>query len=111
MEESHLKAPSSEDTVVLPNHLQALAAECSHLSFGTYKGGNNSSSSGNSAPNNLSRSGFEMNSAAVDDSLVQFPDARHFLFRFHLLMYSALSIATHSHMFSFCIMYQFSKPW
>ncbi|KAK2387402.1 RNA polymerase II degradation factor protein [Trifolium repens] len=75
MEESHLKAPSSEDTVVLPNHLQALAAECSHLSFGTYKGGNNSSSSGNSAPNNLSRSGFEMKPAAVEDSLVQFPDA------------------------------------
>ncbi|GAU32925.1 hypothetical protein TSUD_152860 [Trifolium subterraneum] len=83
MEESHLKAPSSEDTVVLPNHLQALAAECSHLSFGTYKGGNNSA---NLAPNNLSRSGLEMKSAAVDDSLVQFPDARHFLFQFHLLI-------------------------
>ncbi|CAJ2639630.1 unnamed protein product [Trifolium pratense] len=75
MEESHLKAPSSEDVVVLPNHLQALAAECSHLSFGTYKGGNNSASSANLAPNNLSRSGLEMKSAAVDDSLVQFPDA------------------------------------
>ncbi|XP_027187189.1 uncharacterized protein [Cicer arietinum] len=76
MEESKLEVPSSEDSlVVLPNHLQALAAECSHLSFGTYKGSNNSSSSAIFAHNNLSRSGLEMNSAAVDDSLAQFPDA------------------------------------
>lgn len=84
MRESKLEVPSSGDnsTVLLPNHLQALAAECSHLSFGTYNGGNNSASSASLASNNLSKSGLEEKSAAVDDSLAQFPDARHFLFRF-----------------------------
>lgn len=35
--------PSSKDKsiVVLPNHLQALVVECSHLSFGTYSGSSN----------------------------------------------------------------------
>ncbi|KAI5409686.1 hypothetical protein KIW84_055220 [Lathyrus oleraceus] len=99
MKESNLEAPSSDDIVVLPNHLQALAAECSHLSFGTYKGGNNSASSEAFTPNNLSRDGLEMNSATADDSLAQFLDPRHFLFCFQLLIYSALSLATHSHVF------------
>lgn len=104
MEESKLEVPSSEDSlVVLPNHLQALAAECSHLSFGTYKGSNNSSSSAIFAHNNLSRSGLEMKSAAVDDSLAQFPDARHFLFRFQLMILSALAIATHFHFVCFIV--------
>lgn len=71
MKDSNLE----EDTVVLPNHLQALGAECSHLSFGTYKGVNNSASSEIFAPNKLSRSRLEMKSAAVDDSLAQFPHA------------------------------------
>lgn len=75
MKDSNLE----EDTVVLPNHLQALGAECSHLSFGTYKGVNNSASSEIFAPNKLSRSRLEMKSAAVDDSLAQFPHARYFL--------------------------------
>ncbi|CAI8596497.1 unnamed protein product [Vicia faba] len=74
MKESNLEVPSSDDIVVLPNHLQALAAECSHLSFGTYKGGNNSASSETSTPNNLSRDGLEMKPATVDDSLAQFLD-------------------------------------
>ncbi|XP_058788252.1 uncharacterized protein LOC131662476 [Vicia villosa] len=74
MKESNLEVPSSDDIVVLPNHLQALAAECSHLSFGTYKGGNNSASSETFTPNNLSRDGMEMKSATVDDSLAQFLD-------------------------------------
>lgn len=99
MKESNLEAPSSDDIVVLPNHLQALAAECSHLSFGTYKGGNNSASSEAFTPNNLSRDGLEMNCATADDSLAQFLDPRHFLFCFQLLIYSALSLATHSHVF------------
>lgn len=34
----------SNCAVVLPSHLQALAADCSHLSFGTYKSGNSSPS-------------------------------------------------------------------
>lgn len=36
--------PESNCAVVLPSHLQALAADCSHLSFGTYKSGNSSAS-------------------------------------------------------------------
>lgn len=35
--------PEDNHTVVLPNHLQALAVDCSHLSFGTYKSGTGSS--------------------------------------------------------------------
>ncbi|CAK8565468.1 unnamed protein product [Lathyrus sativus] len=71
MKEANLEVPSSDDIVVLPNHLQALAAECSHLSFGTYKGGNNSASSEAFTPNNLSRDGLEMKSATVDGPLAQ----------------------------------------
>lgn len=45
----------------LPNHSQALNAECSHLSFGTYKVGNDSASSEAFTPINLSRDGLEIN--------------------------------------------------
>ena len=45
----------------LPSHLQALDAECSHLSFGTYKVDNDSASSEASTPINLSRDGLEIN--------------------------------------------------
>lgn len=41
VEEASLETNSA---VVLPSHLQALAANCSHLSFGTYKSGHNSAS-------------------------------------------------------------------
>lgn len=41
VEEASLETNSA---VVLPSHLQALAANCSHLSFGTYKAGHNSAS-------------------------------------------------------------------
>lgn len=34
--------PENNCAVVLPTHLQVLAADCSHLSFGTYKSGSNS---------------------------------------------------------------------
>ncbi|KAL5099563.1 hypothetical protein RYX36_003890 [Vicia faba] len=74
MKESNLEVPSSDDIVVLPNHLQALVDECSHLSFGTYKGRKNSASSETSTPNNLSRDGLEMKRTTVDDSLAQFLD-------------------------------------
>ncbi|XP_061349671.1 uncharacterized protein LOC133294920 [Gastrolobium bilobum] len=75
--ESKLEEPSSEDspTVVLPNHLLALAANCSHLSFGSYNGGRNSASSAIFASNHISRSGLEEKSAAVDGSSAQFLDA------------------------------------
>lgn len=84
MRESKLEVPSSADnsSLVLPTHVQALGAECSHLSFGTYKGGKSSPSSAILASNHFSRRGLDVKSAAVDDSLTQFPDARHFLFYF-----------------------------
>lgn len=91
--DSKLEVSSSEDnpTVVLPNHLQALAADCSHLSFGTYNGGSNSASTMILA-SSLSKSGLEEKSAAIDGSSAQFLDTRHFLFFFKLLIYSAFSI-------------------
>lgn len=38
--------PENNSTLVLPSHLKALAADCSHLSFGTYKSGSNIASTG-----------------------------------------------------------------
>ncbi|KHM99631.1 hypothetical protein glysoja_006474 [Glycine soja] len=83
--ESKQKVPTFEDdpAVVIPIHLQALGADCSHLSFGTYNGSSTASSVLNS--NHLSKSDLEEKSAAVDDSSAQFLDARHFfIFLFHL---------------------------
>ncbi|KAK4766479.1 hypothetical protein SAY87_008121 [Trapa incisa] len=40
--------------VVLPSHLQALAADCSHLSFGTYKPRSSSTTTGLPLPNSSS---------------------------------------------------------
>lgn len=42
IEKNEPVVPPAEDNcaVVLPNYLQALAADCSHLSFGTYRSGN-----------------------------------------------------------------------
>nr|XP_011467574.1 PREDICTED: uncharacterized protein LOC101307606 isoform X2 [Fragaria vesca subsp. vesca] len=55
MQQLSLKNDEPEDqcTVVLPNNLQELAADCSHLSFGTYKSGNNSASRPQSFQNDL----------------------------------------------------------
>ncbi|XP_062009032.1 uncharacterized protein LOC133725695 isoform X2 [Rosa rugosa] len=47
------KEPDDQCTVVLPNNLQELAADCSHLSFGTYKSGHNSASKSQSFQNDL----------------------------------------------------------
>ncbi|RYR79333.1 hypothetical protein Ahy_A01g004162 isoform B [Arachis hypogaea] len=85
--ESKLEMPLSGDnpTVVLPNdvHLQALADTCSHLSFGKFNASSNTASSVIPTPN-LPRNGLEEKSAAIDSSLVQFSDARHFLFHYQL---------------------------
>lgn len=59
-------------TVVLPNNLQELAADCSHLSFGTYKSGNNSASRSQSFQNDL-RGAY----AATDASFSGHLDTRH----------------------------------
>ncbi|TKY46788.1 hypothetical protein E2542_SST28837 [Spatholobus suberectus] len=85
MGESKQKVPTFEDdpAVVIPTHLQALGAECSHLSFGTYNGGSSSASSVILTSNHLSKSGVEEKSAAVDDSSVQFLDARQFSSVYH----------------------------
>jgi len=82
--------PTFEDdpAVVIPIHLQALGADCSHLSFGTYNGSSTASSVLLNS-NHLSKSDLEEKSAAVDDSSAQFLDARHFfifLFHFQLLI-------------------------
>lgn len=47
--------PIMEDNcgVIFPNHLQALAADCSQLSFGTYRAGSNTALSEPSEPNPL----------------------------------------------------------
>ncbi|XP_027341474.1 uncharacterized protein LOC113854583 isoform X2 [Abrus precatorius] len=78
--ESKQKLPTFEveddPTVVIPNHLQALGADCSYLSFGTYNGGSSSASSAILISNHLSKSGLEEKSAAVDDSPSQFLDTR-----------------------------------
>lgn len=82
--------PTFEDypAMVIPIHLQALGADCSHLSFGTYNGSSTASSVLLNS-NHLSKSDLEEKSAAVDDSSAQFLDARHFfifLFHFQLLI-------------------------
>ena len=101
--ESKLEVPLSGDnpTVVLPNnlHLQALAAKCSHLSFGTFNCSSNTASSV-ILGSNLSRNGLEEKSAAVDSSLAEFSDARHFLFRFQLDILSFV----YCYSFSYCFL-------
>lgn len=52
-------------SVVLPDHLQALAADCSHLSFGTYKS-RVSSALTRSLPSNQFEDDFEGASTAMD---------------------------------------------
>ncbi|KAK7305012.1 hypothetical protein VNO77_42910 [Canavalia gladiata] len=64
-----------DPTVVIPNHLQALGADCSHLSFGTYNGGSSSASSAILISNHLSKSGLEEKCVAVDDSSARCLDA------------------------------------
>lgn len=59
--------PEDNCTVVLPNHLQALAADCSHLSFGTFKSGNGSSLARPLSSNKL-KDDLEGASAAMDSS-------------------------------------------
>ncbi|KAL2322533.1 hypothetical protein Fmac_026912 [Flemingia macrophylla] len=75
--ESKQKLPTFEDDpeVIIPTHLQALGAECSHLSFGTYNGSSSSASSVILTSKHLSKSGMEEKSAAVDNSSTQFLDA------------------------------------
>ncbi|XP_014523325.1 uncharacterized protein LOC106779670 isoform X1 [Vigna radiata var. radiata] len=74
--ESKPEVPTFEDepSVVIPIHLQALGADCSHLSFGTYNRGSNSTSAVLTS-NHLSKNVMEVKSAAVDDSSAQFLDA------------------------------------
>lgn len=43
-EEPVMPPTENHSAVVLPNHLQTFAADCSHLSFGTYKSGVTSAS-------------------------------------------------------------------
>ncbi|KAE9598411.1 putative GBF-interacting protein [Lupinus albus] len=61
-----VSSPEDNPIMVLPNHLQVLAAECSHLSFGTYNGGCSSTST--ILASNTSRSGVEEKSAAASVS-------------------------------------------
>ena len=61
--------PTTEDNcaLVLPSHLQALAADCSQLSFGTYKASSNSSFS-EPLGSNLSKLDWGKASVAIDGS-------------------------------------------
>ncbi|XP_027933286.1 uncharacterized protein LOC114188832 [Vigna unguiculata] len=74
--ESKPEVPTFEDdpSVVIPIHLQALGADCSHLSFGTYNSGSNSASVVLTSTH-LSKNVMEVKSAAVDDSSAEFLDA------------------------------------
>lgn len=58
--------PENNSTVVLPSHLQALAADCSHLSFGTYKSGNDSASTG-LLPSNQLKEDLQEATTTLDD--------------------------------------------
>lgn len=84
-----LLSTGNGSTLVLPDHVPDLTAKCSHLSFGIYNRGNNSTSSAMLA-SHLS-SGLEEKAAAVDGgSLAQYMEARHFLLQNQFLIYSAL---------------------
>ncbi|KAF7833509.1 GBF-interacting protein 1 [Senna tora] len=76
LRDSKMEVPSTEDssTLVLPNHVSGLTAQCSHLSFGRYNGGSNSTSTAMLA-SHLS-SDLEEKAAAVDGgSLAQYLDS------------------------------------
>lgn len=49
-EETAKRSIEDSSSLVLPDHLQAFAADCSHLSFGTYKSGVPSSVPTSSCP-------------------------------------------------------------
>ncbi|KAJ7960666.1 GBF-interacting protein 1-like [Quillaja saponaria] len=70
-----LEVPPTEDnhTVVLPDHLHALVADCSHLSFGTYNSGSNLASVP-PAPN-LSKNVLDETAREIDSSSSGFLDA------------------------------------
>ena len=91
---SKVDMPSTEDNhaVVLPSHLQDLAADCSHLSFGTYNRGTNSASSV-TLPSNLSIGGWEEKVAAVDGYLAKYNAS--ISFPSQLLSYLALFVLAH----------------
>ncbi|KAJ7965079.1 GBF-interacting protein 1-like [Quillaja saponaria] len=78
---SNLEVPQTEDnlTVVLPDHLQALAADCSHLSFGTYNSGSNPASSVPPATNPF-RNDLDETERALDHSS-GFLDASNSVYR------------------------------
>lgn len=87
LRDSKLEVLSTEDSsaLVLPNHVQDLTAKCSHLSFGRYNSGDNSTSSAILA-SHLSN-GSEDRAAAVDSgSLAQYMDDRHFLLQIQYLI-------------------------
>ncbi|KAI4308094.1 hypothetical protein L6164_031203 [Bauhinia variegata] len=68
---SKQEVPSTKDdrAVVLPSHLEALVADCSHLSFGTYNRDINSASS-------ATRSELDEKTAIIDGSSAPHLDAR-----------------------------------
>lgn len=74
----------NQSAVVLPNHLQTFAADCSHLSFGTYKSGVASASPtavvSNSIESNLDVSAADSSSAMYNFSNSEYHDAEQFGF-------------------------------
>ncbi|GLT26317.1 hypothetical protein SLA2020_013960 [Shorea laevis] len=70
--------PLTEDIrgLVLPNYLQAFAADCSHLSFGTYNSGKNSASSGPQTSSSLATE-VEKSSAETDSPSPVHLDSRN----------------------------------
>ncbi|XP_054797724.1 uncharacterized protein LOC129302871 isoform X2 [Prosopis cineraria] len=71
LRDSKLEVLSTEDNsaLVLPCHVQGLTDKCSHLSFGSYNSGSNSTSSATLA-SHASNYGLEVNAAAVDGGLL-----------------------------------------
>lgn len=66
----------NQSAVVLPNHLQTFAADCSHLSFGTYKSGV-ASASPTAVASNPIESNLDVSSADGSSAMYNF---RHDLF-------------------------------
>ncbi|XP_058095213.1 GBF-interacting protein 1-like isoform X2 [Magnolia sinica] len=75
-----LGSPPMENNpaVIIPDHLQVPTADCSHLSFGSFRSGISATFSGSFA-SKTSKSNVEETSLVADASSVERPDKRHVL--------------------------------
>ncbi|KAF8408966.1 hypothetical protein HHK36_005036 [Tetracentron sinense] len=78
LQKEDLGAPPAEDNpaVVIPNHLQVSAADCSHLSFGSFGSGISATFSGSFASKPFKSNFEDASLAAADASSVEHLDTR-----------------------------------